>query len=309
MKQTLQSFELDDELTISEISPGFPIITINNSHASARISLYGGQLLDFKPHNQEEPLLWLSEKGLSEKALYSKNKAIRGGIPICWPWFGLLNEDSVLPAHGYARISLWGVHSTQSLSDGSTQVVLKISGTSTGMQQPDLQHYLDCNLSLTITVSNTLSLELQTTNRGLSPIVITEALHSYFKVSDIHKICIEGLEQVNYLDKVNDNMSCIQEGAVKFSGETDRVFVNTQADIHLIDYGFNRKITLSKNNSNSTVVWNPWQEKSQAMGDMSNEAWLKMVCIESANVHSNKIVINPEQSHCLTSVIRVEEIT
>ncbi len=321
MTQSLQQFVLKGELSISETASGLPIININNSLASARISLYGGQLLDFKPHDQEESILWLSDK-----AQYRETRAIRGGIPVCWPWFGdfseqvgdfkeqfseefvNLNENLVLPAHGYARISLWEIQSTQSLPDGGTQLVLTMPCHDICLSHHDIQPHFDCDLSLIITINKTLKLEMQTKNRGQSPIIVTEALHSYFNVSDIHNVSINGLDQKNYRDKVNGGQSFQQDGMLKFNGETDRVFIDTQAEIQLLDHGFNRKIIISKDNSNSTVIWNPWQKKSAAMSDMSDESWLTMVCIESANVNRNKVVLNPGQMHVLTTLIAVEEL-
>lgn len=322
INELIRDFSITDELTFAEISPGFPIIKINNSHASAVISLYGGQLLKYKPHDQAEEVIWLSDQ-----AVYQKNKAIRGGIPICWPWFGdfdeqdflpaegsLLVEDSLpvedsTPAHGYARITFWEIQSTQRLSDGGTQVVLHMPCHEKCQQFKTSHAHFECDLTLTITVSKNLKLDLLTVNQVQKFVPLSEALHSYFTVSDIHKIHIQGLEQLTYQDKLNSGQSSLQQTSLQFKSETDRVFVDTDGEIHLIDQALNRKIIITKENSKSTVIWNPWQETSSVMSDMSDQGWQSMVCIEPANVHNNKILLGPGQTHQLSTLIAVEKLS
>ena len=333
INELIREFSIADELTFAEISPGFPVIKINNIHASATISLYGGQLLEYKPHDQAEEVIWLSDQ-----AVYKKNKAIRGGIPICWPWFGDFDEQDFLlaegtspvedsiqvedstqvedsiqvedstPAHGYARITFWEVQSTQRLSDGGTQVVLHMPCQEKCQQFKTSHEYFECDLTLTITVSKNLKLDLLTVNQGQQFAPLSEALHSYFTVSDIQKINILGLEQMTYLDKLNSGQSCLQETSLQFKSETDSVFVDTDGEIHLIDQALNRKIIITKENSKSTVIWNPWQEKASFMGDMPEQGWQSMVCIEPANVHNNKILLGPGQTHQLSTLIAVEKL-
>ena len=340
INELIREFSIADELTFAEISSGFPVIKINNIHASAAISLYGGQLLEYKPHDQVEEVIWLSDQ-----AVYKNNKAIRGGIPICWPWFGDFNEqdflladgsllaedsspvedsspaeDSILvedsssvedftPAHGYARITFWEVQSTQRLSDGGMQVVLHMPCDEKCQQFKTSHAHFECDLTLSITVGKYLKLDLLTVNQGQQFVPLSEALHSYFNVSDIHKINIQGLEKLTYLDKLNSGQPCLQEGKLQFKSETDSVFVDTDGEIHLIDQALNRKIIITKENSNSTIIWNPWQKKSSFMSDMSKQAWQSMVCIEPANVHNNKILLGPGQKHQLSTLIAVQNLS
>jgi glucose-6-phosphate 1-epimerase len=277
INQLIHEFSLGDELIFDEISPGFPVIKINNSFATATISIYGGHLLYYKPHDQVEQVIWLSDQ-----SVYKQNKAIRGGIPVCWPWFGDFEDyilaDGSLPAkssftaHVYARTASWNIQSTEKLSDGGTQVTLNLPCDEGCQQFMSANTDFNCALTLKIIVDNELKLELTTTNHGQVPVSISEALHSYFKVSDIHNIRLQGLEQLSYRDKVNDGKLSLQNSELYFKNETDRVFIDASDKIHLLDKGFNRIITLSKSNSDSTVIWNPWQEKTSLMDDMSDQA-------------------------------------
>ncbi|NOQ79230.1 MAG: hypothetical protein GQ546_07495 [Gammaproteobacteria bacterium] len=313
IKKLSQQFSLDENLNFTEICPGFPIIRINNKWASAAISLYGGQVLEFQPHDQIEPVLWLSDK-----AIYKHGKAIRGGVPICWPWFGGYNDSalqadgtlqadgSILPAHGFARTTLWDVVSTESLANDVTQIVLHMPCQEICQQYQTIEPQFECDLKLKISISKELKIELTTTNRSKHELPISNALHSYFKVSDIRNIAISGLEQVNYSDKLrNGKVLQQQEVELSLTQETDRVYMDTASDITLIDRGLSRTITIKKGNSFSTVIWNPWQENSQRMSDMTDEAWLSMVCIEPANVHNNQIILKPDTCHQLIMSISV----
>ncbi|MCW8930215.1 MAG: D-hexose-6-phosphate mutarotase [Gammaproteobacteria bacterium] len=289
---------LNGQLSFDEISPGFPVIKINNEYACATISLYGGQLLDYKPHEQLEQVIWLSDQ-----ALFEENKAIRGGVPICWPWFG---DYEKFPAHGYARTTFWEIESTKQTIDGGTEVILKMSCHELCQNFLDSHPLFDCDLAITITVASKLTIELKTTNNSQHTVGISDALHSYFKISDIHTVDVIGLAQVNFFDKLKNQEACYEESKMRFMTETDRVFIDTTNEINLNDPGFNRTITISKKNSNSTVIWNPWQEKSSQMSDMSNQAWLQMLCIESANVLKNQLLLESGETHRLTTSIAVK---
>ncbi|WP_198265668.1 D-hexose-6-phosphate mutarotase [sulfur-oxidizing endosymbiont of Gigantopelta aegis] len=316
-----QAFCLDGTLEIIEVNQGFPLIKVNNAHATATISLYGGQLLTFKPHTQKEPIIWLSKK-----AIFSKNKAIRGGIPICWPWFGAFEQHAFLeqeleqepvfdsnidtnslPAHGYARISHWQIQATQVMPDGGTKIILSLPRDKIKPPYHLLARYYNCDLELTIIINQELKLELKTINRGQSIIPISQALHSYFTVSDIHNVEISGLEQSIYIDKLNAGKSSKQSSVLKFTAETDRVYLDSQQAVLLSDPGFERGIEVSKTDSLSTIIWNPWQEKTAQMNDMGETAWLNMVCIEPANVLHNQSSLSPGQSLKLSCQIHVDD--
>ncbi|MCP3850350.1 MAG: D-hexose-6-phosphate mutarotase [Gammaproteobacteria bacterium] len=304
----IQPYSLGDSLTFSEVSPGFPVIKVNNSFATATISLYGGQVLEYKPHAQSEQVIWLSDK-----AIFKNNKAIRGGIPICWPWFGDYDKNnndlpthSHPPAHGFARITHWNIHSTKLLSDGSTEIILQMPCHSNCQEYQAANAHYHLSLEMTLVVSNHLKVSLTTTNNGSRNWLLADALHSYFRVSNINKVTIQGLEQAHYVDKLKKGLTGTQESELWVKEEIDKVFLNTSNEIILNDPGFDRAIFISKENSSSTVIWNPWQKKSSQMLDMPAAAWLNMICIEPANVLENQRLLTPGESHTLSTSIKVK---
>jgi D-hexose-6-phosphate mutarotase len=317
ISDTWKEFSLDGELEIVEVHPGFPLIKINNAYATATISLYGGQLLSFKPHTQNEAVIWLSEQ-----AVFSENKAIRGGIPICWPWFGAFEQQAFLsqspelaskidiknlPAHGYARISHWEIQSTQVIDDGGTQIVLRLPQENITPPYHLLSSHYNCELELTIIVNQDLKLNLKTVNHSQLTVPLSQALHSYFNISDIHKISLSGLEQAVYIDKLKGGQSCKQSSELTFSAETDSVYIDSANAIKLSDPGFGRTIKVSKTDSLSTIVWNPWQKKTAKMGDMNDNAWLNMVCIEPANVLQNQSRLAPGHYSSLSCTVHIDD--
>jgi len=307
--ELIEQYSLGDSLFFSEISSGFPIIKVNNQFATATISLYGGQVLEYKPHDQSEQVIWLSDK-----AIFQDNKAIRGGIPICWPWFGdynhINNNDrpmlEQLPAHGFARISLWDIFSTELLPDGATKIVLKMPCYNTCQEYQTVNAHFHLTLEMTLLISDCLKISLTTINHDSKDWLLADALHSYFRVSNINEISIRGLEQTRFIDKVKRGQTGTEDSEISLKGETDKVFINTSSEIILDDPGFGRSISINKENSNSTVIWNPWQEKTLQMSDMSSEAWINMVCIEPANVLENQRLLTSGESHTLTTWIKIK---
>ena len=278
------------------------VAEIKNDHAEATISLEGGQMMTFQPRDQEA-VLWLSPF-----APLNPNKPIRGGIPVCWPWFGPHSTDSDKPAHGFARTALWTVVNTKNLDDGATQVSLELVDNEATLA---LWPYA-FRLQLIITVGTQLQLELVTRNTGDKTFTIGEALHTYFNVSDVTQTSIHGLENCQYIDKVNniDNAQRdVQEGAVTISAETDRIYLDTTADCVIEDRGLKRRIRIAKQGSQSTVVWNPWTEKAARLGDLGYQGQLRMLCIETANAADNVVEVAPGGEHCLQAVISVETLS
>ncbi len=302
IKKLSQQFALTGQLQFIEQASGFPMIQINNKFATATISLYGGQILEFQPHSQSEPVLWLSEQ-----AIYHQGKAIRGGIPICWPWFGDYIGQEKQPAHGFARLSLWDVCATKTLSNGSTEVILQLPCLQycQNYQASNVTFKLD--LRLKIIVGEVLKIELLTINKGDHTISLSNALHAYFNVSDVHHIQISGLDDTSYIDKLDNASIGLQQGNVRLTTEMDRVYQNTKKALVLHDRDFKRRIIIAKAQSFSTIVWNPWQESAKKMVDMANNGWQSMICIEPANVHDNTIMLGVGQKQTLTMLVSIEQ--
>jgi len=304
------SFTLSNELTVVAGEGGLPIIKVANKHAEALISIYGAQVLSFKqkPGNAGESheLLFLSEK-----AFFEEGKAIKGGIPICWPWFGqapeaTMDKSSVKnpkeknrPAHGFARNVLWELVETASNNADGTQVVLALQDSKNSRKL--WPHAF--NLSLTINIGKTLKLSLKTTNTGAQAFSITQALHSYFSVSDIAKVRVVGLDKAQYLDatfagKKQDWPIVVQSGDITFDKEVDRIYTQAPA-LSLIDDGRSQSLKIRSSNSNTTVIWNPWVDLSANSVDLSDDAYKQFVCIETANAAEGVIEILPGESFAL----------
>ncbi len=262
---------------------GLPVACLKNGHAETMVSIYGGHVLSYLPDG-EEPVLWVSEK-----AQYETGKAIRGGIPIIWPWFGASKRYPKNPSHGFARKLTWDVHSARLIDNTVPQLHLDL-------QDNDITHSLwphSFRLELVITLSDKLDIELRAINLCKNPFDYTAALHSYFNVSDIKHVSVLGLERRSYLDQLDNMERKIQEGPITFTSETDNIFYDTRDTCRLIDTGFGREIVIEKHGSTSTVVWNPWIDKSKRMSDFGDEEYHNMVCIETANAGPDVITLNP----------------
>lgn len=288
-------FGIADVLTVSEKAPGYPVIHVDNPCAKAAIALHGAHIIEFQPSG-EEPVLWLSSD-----AVFSAGKAIRGGIPICWPWFGG-HPEGQLPAHGFVRNRFWQLQSTQQLDNGFTRLIM--STCDDDASRVLWNHRF--RLRLVVVVGNTLSVTLEMQNPGDSAYTITAALHSYFNVADISKVHISGLDGVGYMDQLLGNHWRTQYGDVHIAGEVDRIYHPVPADEIVCDQGFGRRIRLGKTGSCSSIVWNPWIDKSGSMGDFQKGGYRHMVCVETGNVAGDKVRLAPGSSHSLGLLISVE---
>ena len=278
---------------------GLEFLEISNKLAEAKIGLQGGHVAWWRPKSATQDVLWLSSN-----ARYEKGRSIRGGVPICWPWFGDHPTDGNFCVHGFARVIPWQVISVLELKNGSTKAILKLLPTSEAKKQLTYNYELE----LTIIVGESLYLNLKTTNLSSHPFSISEGFHTYFYVSDIEAIKISGLENMVFSDKFNNFNRDIQREAIKFSGPFDRVYINTSNDCYIEDEKFNRVITIKKSNSDSTVVWTPWEKNAHQMADMGEkDEWRRMVCLETANLLENSVVIYPDLSHSIATEYSVQE--
>lgn len=291
-------FAVPDHLCFEPAPDGRALARIDNRHASAAVALQGSQLLAWQPNNAD-PVIWLSKA-----ALFAPGKAIRGGAPVCWPWFGAHAEHNDWPAHGFARTAVWQVQECLGLDDGSTRLSLALPAA----QIPSRLWPHPTSLQCRITVGDTLEIELVTQHQGQQPVTLSEALHTYFNVSDVRQISVTGLDGCDYLDKVDDFRRKRQAGAVTFAGEVDRIYLDSRADCLILDPGLARQIRISKQGSDSTVVWNPWTEKAARMGDLGEDGYLTMVCVESANAAENAVTLAPGDEHRLQLRYAVEPL-
>lgn len=268
---------------------GLELLGVANDQASAGIALQGGQLLHWTPAG-EKPVIWLSPA-----AKLLPGKAVRGGVPICWPWFGAHEQNPGFPAHGYARTAPWQLTETRREDDGATCLALRLSA---GPANADWWPHAP-SLELHIRIGTALELELVTRNEGSAAFRFSTALHAYFAVSDVRQASIHGLDGCSYLDKTDGNRPCRQSGPLTIAGEVDRVYQKTGADCLIHDPGWQRRIRVEKRGSHSTVVWNPWRDKAAQLGDLGEDGYLRMLCLESANVADDSITLPPGGEHRL----------
>jgi len=266
-------------------------IEIENSVASAKIALQGGHIFHFECKDQGSVLY------LSESATFEKGKAIRGGIPICWPWFGVYNGDTTLPNHGFARTSLWEHKSTEALSDSESRVTLTLHASPETLALWPYQFAL----TLDIYVGKELRVELATQNLDSKPFTITSALHTYLAVDNIYETQIEGLEEKHYFDKPQ-NTFILQKGSIDFNKEVDRIYQNVENDIIVKDAKVRH--TVQTDGANMIVVWNPGEVLASRMPDLSNHT--KMLCVESANVLDDAVTLAEGESHTLSQTIMTD---
>ncbi|WP_198942527.1 D-hexose-6-phosphate mutarotase [Methyloprofundus sedimenti] len=266
-----------------------PCIQVNNAKASALISIYAGQVLSFKPVNQTEDFMFISEN-----AYFAEGKAAKGGVPICWPWFGAATElDHITqekkPDHGFVRTRFWSVVTAEMLDNGDTKIVLEISDTE---ETRKIWPY-SFNLILEILISDSLTLQLTTRNTGKQPFSITEALHTYLNVGDVTQVEVLGLENTEYLDKNSGFAKAYQAGVVKIFEPTDRIHSAITHQLILADPDFNRKIKISSSGNQNVVVWNPWIEGATTVQDLDKDDYKRFICLEVANAAGHDVEIKP----------------
>jgi len=293
-----EKFGIDDVLEFIEKN-NLIAIAVNNSLAKCEIYLHGAHVSSFLSEGGKD-ILWMSKN-----SDFEENRPIRGGIPICWPWFGAHPMDRDKPSHGFARLANWQIVKSEILDDGSTSVTLEfISNIQTLRIWP-----YKFKLQNIITIGKQLEVELITENLDSVPIEISAALHSYFNISQIKNISISGFENGHYIDSIDENKEKNQDGLIKFDSEVDRIYINTECTCTIFDSGFDRKIIVEKNGSRSTVVWNPWIDKAKRMVDFGDHEYETMVCVETTNAYNDTITINPGRSHSLKTILYTSAYT
>jgi glucose-6-phosphate 1-epimerase len=268
-------------------------LDITNRHASASLYLHGAHVARFQPVGAA-PVLWMSAS-----SLFAADKPIRGGVPICWPWFGAHPSDQAKPAHGFVRLCPWTLVEIAQTAEGRTIATLElVDDVATRQLWPHAFRLL-----YQVTVGPALELDLRVDNPGDAPIVFAEALHTYLGVDDIRRTQVLGLAGTDYLDKVRDLQRFSESGAVGFAGETDRVYLDTTATCTIADGS--RRLVVAKEGSRTTVVWNPWIAKAKAMRDFGDDEWTGMVCVETVNAFTQQISLPPGATHHMVARVGV----
>lgn len=290
----MKKFTIKSILSFEEVENIGPKIIINNKFAQAEIYLKGAHLTHFQPHNQEKIIF----DGKESYLLPDKNAHF--GIPICWPWFGPHTTDITKPQHGFARIMLWQIKETSMLQNGETKITLTLEQNKNTLT---LFPYT-FTLELTYIIGQHLVTTLTTHNTSNIPMPITQALHNYFYISDISKIYIEGLEKAAYIDQLDKNRTKQQYKKLYFTNEIDRIYVPHSKNCIIHDPLLKRNITIEKQQSNSTTIWNPWEKHN--IHDLPHEQYKHFVCVETCNVKKDVQIIQANDTFRLKQIITVE---
>jgi glucose-6-phosphate 1-epimerase len=285
-----------DELHFVEGPGGLVMAEIDNDLAKARISIYAGQVLSFQPHGEDDLLF------VSELAHYQPGKAIKGGMPVCWPWFGPDPEGKGRPGHGFVRAAQWEVLLTQQMENGATRLRLGITENDETLQT--WPH--NFALAVEVTVGRQLDVSLITINTEESDLQLTQALHTYFKVGNIGEVAVEGLDGCIYIDKMDDSREKTQQGAVTINEQTDRIYTGVSGDLVIDDPSLARRIRIRSAGSNSAVVWNPWIEQSAEMGDFGDDEYQQMLCVETTNAGPDQVTVQGNGEYRLSVSYSIE---
>jgi glucose-6-phosphate 1-epimerase len=279
---------------------------IRRGDAELLVAEQGAQILSYR-EGDAPPIIWLSEQ-----AAFEAGQSLRGGVPVCWPWFGDLRRnpakvqamyagEGAAPAHGLVRAIDWTL-ATQDADDASLEFVCPQARE--GL--PGWPHPLD--LRLRVSLADGLQIELSSGNPGDQPVAFSQALHSYFAVSDIREVAVEGLGGRRYIETLEDWQEREQQGELRFAGETDRIYLGLPPTLSLLDAGWQRRISLHASGSRSAVLWNPWIDKAQRLSQFADDAWQRMLCIETANVLDDCVVLQPGETHRLLLRIAAEAL-
>src|ERR1700728_1575355 len=289
-----RGFGIPNLVEVSSGNGGLPKIRVSAPWASAEIYLYGAQLTSWQPVNGEEVIF------LSEHSNWQDGDAIRGGIPVCFPWFRAKVDNPAAPVHGVVRTKEWRLESVQ--IDGESVVVIcsAESDESTHRWWPHA-----FRLTHRLSIGKSLRLELHVTNTGQTSFRFEEALHTYFRVGQAERVSIHGLDQAAYLDNLDGNRRKTQTGDLMFTRRTDNAYIDVPGPAEVIDPTWHRNVRTEKVNSATTVVWNPWQDGANSLGDLGNDEWRQFACVEASNIFDSAVTLAPGQEHRMQAIISV----
>jgi len=265
--------------------------------AEAHVYLHGAHVTHYRAAGRSPSLF------LSSRTRYAAGAAIRGGVPVIFPWFGARAGHPEAPDHGFARTSEWAIHSVERRGDGA--VVLAF-----GLEPDERARAMwthDFRLAYRVAIGASLEMALEVENRSRSPFTFEEALHTYLLVDDVRAVAIGGLESATYIDKTDAmKRKTTGPGPLRLTGTTDRVFPGARATCTVSDPGLRRRLVVEKLNSATTVVWNPWSDRASTMTDLGPDEWRSMLCVEPANTGDDARRLEAGERHTMGVTIRAE---
>jgi glucose-6-phosphate 1-epimerase len=289
-------FRIPGIAQVVEGNGGLAKVQVTSAEASGEIYLHGAHVTSWFPRAAEEVLF------VSSQSQWKAGHSIRGGVPICFPWFANKTNDRGAPAHGFVRTKAWQLESIVRDADAVTVTLCTKNDDSTKQWWP-----FDFHLCYRATFGSELNLELELTNTGTRSFHFEEALHTYLRVGDIGKARLHGLNTVHYVDKTDANCKKAQAGPLVISSETDRIYLNTSQAVEIEDQVLRRRLRLAKENSLTTVVWNPWAQKARELPDLGDAEWRQMVCVETCNVSDFAIEVAPGRQHRMKAILTVAD--
>ncbi len=276
---------------------GLPKVRVTTAAATGEMYLHGAHVVSWQPAGAEEVLF------VSSQSPWQDGRAIRGGVPICFPWFADKAGDPKAPAHGFVRTKSWTLDSIIHSRDAVTVSMSTVNNDDTRQWWP-----ADFQLVYRAAFGSELGLELEVHNTGSSPLHFEEALHCYHRVADVRTARLVGLDTVQYLDKTDAYRLKQQLGDVIVTSETDRVYLNTSGALKLLDPELRRIVRIDKENSLTTVVWNPWSDKARAMSDLGDHEWPHFLCAETSNVGEFGVEVPPGGQHRMKAAIQITDV-
>ena len=287
-------FGIPDIARVCEGDGGLARVDISSPLANGQMYVHGAQVTSWHPVGSEEVLF------LSTLSRWEEGQAIRGGIPICFPWFRAKADDPHAPAHGFVRTRPWQLYSIVENSTGVAVTMFIESDEQTQRWWP-----AQFRLVHRVTFGAELKLELVCINTSKTPFYFEEALHTYNRVADIQNVRLQGLDGTSFLDNTDSNKKKTQLGDVSISSQTDAAFINTQNAVDLLDPKIGRRIRLQKAHSSTTVVWNPWEEGASRLRDLGEGEWKQFACVEASNIIGGAVTLLPGQEHTMSAVLSV----
>ncbi|MGQ0619532.1 MAG: D-hexose-6-phosphate mutarotase [Panacagrimonas sp.] len=299
-------FGIHGYAAFEEREPGMIRLRLISSESEATLYLHGAHLTHWAPRGAS-PVLYLSPK-----AVFAPGKAIRGGVPVLFPWFGPRWNGEAFdaahriksPAHGFARTAVWTVTSVTRAPEGEIVAVLSLGPDAVSRSLG----YDDFALALECRIGRELHLALHVTNHGTAPMVYEEGLHTYFAVTDVRAVRLEGLAGTRYLDKRDDSKGKVQhQDRFAFTRDIDQVYLHTGAPIVLHDPAGHRVVHIAKTGSRTTVIWNPWDVLTPGFADLAADSWQHFACVETANADEDRVLLAAGATHRLAMTLGVSQ--
>ncbi len=305
LQQLQDNFAIDGVLKFTQTEGGLVRAEVKTPACTAELYLQGAHLTLWQPAGQEAVLF------LSDRSAFVPGKAIRGGVPVIFPWFGAPADSPIgsqlaapqdAPMHGFARTSAWTL-AFAAMAGDELHLTLTL-GPNEASRAVGFDHF---QLAYNVVLGAELKLQLTVANQGSAPLHFEEALHTYLAVGDARQVAVIGLSDTEYLDKTEGFKRKRQvESPFKLTGETDRPYLNTVMPVDVDDPVLKRSVSVIKSNSKTTVVWNPWEERCAKLADMAPHGWEAMVCVETANVGENAVELAPQATHTMEARIVVQ---